>query len=40
MQKALKLSLMNVPPFDLSVQLADLGDDLDQAVLDLSLIHI
>ena len=25
---------MNVPPFDLSVQLADLGDDLDQAVLD------
>ena len=25
---------MNVPPFDLSVQLADLGDDLDQAVLE------
>jgi len=34
MQKALKLSLMNVPPFDLSVQLADLGDDLDHAALD------
>ena len=32
--KPLKLSCMTVPPFDLSVQLSDLGDDLEHAVLD------
>ena len=32
--KPLKLFCMTVPPFDLSVQLSDLGDDLEQAVLD------